>query len=220
MIERWKKRNHSFWYGWPWNFKFHNENACLFCISYSVQYQLKEMYYSSQADFSQFTPIYVPKTPENAPAQILTQLRHWLTLEVLFELIKRYAIIRRITIVKHTFLYVAFAGDSTFFLNVLLSVENLINTLKVFSISSWLKANFSKCEIAGLGSLKRILETVCGLKLVNLTTDTVKILGVDFSYLSSLKVQNNLLDAVKSIQQVLRFWNSRMLSLKGRIRAS
>ena len=35
------------------------------------------MYYSSDTDFfSQFTPMYMPKKPENAPAQGLTHLRH------------------------------------------------------------------------------------------------------------------------------------------------
>ena len=76
------------------------------------------------------------------------------------------------------------------------------------------KANFNKCEIAGQGFLKGVLEPVCGLKSLNLTTDTIKILGVHFSYDNTLKIQNDFLDTVKSIQQVLRFWNSRMLSLK------
>ena len=61
------------------------------------------------------------------------------------------------------FLYTAFGDDSTFFLNDLLSVKNLIGTFKVFSFFSGLKANFSKCEIAVLGSLKGVLEAVCGL---------------------------------------------------------
>ena len=99
------------------------------------------------------------------------------------------------------FLYTAFADDSTFFLNELLSVKNLIDTFTVFSLFSGLKANFSKCEIAGLGSLKEVkdLEAVCGLKSINLTTNTIKILGDHFSYNSTLKVQNNFLDTVKSI---------------------
>ena len=42
-------------------------------------------------------------------------------------------------------------------------------------------------------------------------------IGVHFSYNDILKVQNNFLDKVKSIQQVPRFWNSRMFSLEGRI---
>ena len=72
-----------------------------------------------------------------------------------------------------------------------------------------LKANFSKCEIAGLGSLKMVLEAVRSLKSINLTTDTIHC-----TCNSIFKVQNNFLESVSSIQQVLRFWNSRMLSLE------
>ena len=53
-------------------------------------------------------------------------------LEVLFELIKNYADMRGIPIFNHAFLYTAFADDSIFFLNDLLSVENLIDTFTVF----------------------------------------------------------------------------------------
>ena len=81
-----------------------------------------------------------------------------LALEVLFELIKNNADIRGITIFNHVFLYTAFADDSTFFLNDLLSVKNLNDRFEVFFLFSGLKANFSKCEIAGLGSLKGVLE--------------------------------------------------------------
>ena len=114
-------------------------------------------------------------------------------------------------------LYTPFADDSTFFLNDLLLVKNLIDTFTVFSLFSGLKATFSKCEIAGLGSLKGILEAVCSSKSINLTADTIKFSVVHFSYNSTLKVLNNFFDTVKSIQQVLRFWNRRMLSLEGRI---
>ena len=140
-----------------------------------------------------------------------------LAIEILFELIKNNDDIRGVTIFNHIFLYTAFADDSTFFLNDLLSLKNLIDTFKVFSLFPGLKANFSKCEIAGLGSLKGVLEAVCRLKSIDLTTDTIKILGAPFSYNDTLKVQDNFLDTVKSIQQVLHFWNSRMLSLEGRI---
>ena len=109
---------------------------------------------------------------------------------------------RGITIFTHDFLYTAFADDSTVLLNDLLSFKNLIDTFSLF----WgLKANFSKCEIAGLGSLKGVLEAVCSLKSINLTTDNIKIVGAHFSYSSTLKVQNSFLGTVKSIQQVLRF---------------
>ena len=102
-------------------------------------------------------------------------------------------------------------------LNDLLSVSNVIGLFKVCSLFSGLKASFSKLEIAGLGSLKGFFEAVCSLTSINLTTDTIEISSVHFSYNNTLKIQNNFLDTVKSIQQVLRFWNSRMLLLEGRI---
>ena len=80
-----------------------------------------------------------------------------------------------------------------------------------------MKTNFSKCEIAGLSYLKGVLEAVCKLKSINITTGTIKILGVHISYNGNLKVQNNFLDTAETIQEMLRFWNSRMLSSEGRL---
>ena len=80
------------------------------------------------------------------------------------------------------YLYIAFTNDSTFFFNYLLLVKNLINTFKVFSFFFLgLKTNFFKCDFTWLGSLKRVLQAVCGLKSINLTIDTIKVLGVHFS---------------------------------------
>ena len=58
-----------------------------------------------------------------------------LALEVFFEWFKNNADIRGITIFNHAFLYTAFADDSNFFLNDLLSVKNLIDTFTVFPLS-------------------------------------------------------------------------------------
>ena len=43
----------------------------------TAQYQLKEMFDSSHVNFSEFTPMHMSKILENAPVQVLTQLRHW-----------------------------------------------------------------------------------------------------------------------------------------------
>ena len=86
----------------------------------------------------------------------------------------------------------AFAVDSIFFLNNLLSVQSLIDTFKAHPLFSGLKANVSK--IARWGFLKGVLEAVCTLKSFNLTTDTIKMVGVHFSYSDTLKVQNNYRD--------------------------
>ena len=46
---------------------------------------------------------------------------------------------------------------------------------------SGLKLNISKCEIVGIGALKVVHVTHCGLKYVDLTSDTYKVLRVHFS---------------------------------------
>lgn len=57
-----------------------------------------------------------------------------------------------------------------------------MKTFKCFSKFSGLKANLLKCEVADLGTLKRVKMTVCGIKFIHLTTGTTKILHVHFSY--------------------------------------
>ena len=103
-------------------------------------------------------------------------------MEVLFALIKNKADIKAIDIFDHTFLFTAYADDSTFFLKDISSVKMLVETFKKFSCFSGLKSNIAKCEIAGLGPLKGVLDAVCGLKTADLTNDAIKILGLNFSY--------------------------------------
>ena len=42
--------------------------------------------------------------------------------------------------------------------------------------------NFSKCEIAGIGSLKDAKVALCGLESLDLTKESIKTLGVHRSY--------------------------------------
>ena len=41
-------------------------------------------------------------------------------------------------------------------------------------------------------------------------------LGIHFSNNKKVQMQNNFITTIKKIQQVLRLWNSRMLTLEGR----
>ena len=49
--------------------------------------------------------------------------------------------------------------------------HSIIDILQTFSQFSNLKENISKCEIADIAFLKGVTETVCGLKLIDLTID-------------------------------------------------
>ena len=71
--------------------------------------------------------------------------------------------------------------------------------------------------MAGIGSLRGVKKAICGLKCVDLLNDTIKILGIHFSYNKSAQIQNNFLTTAKRIQQVLQIWTSRSLTLEGKI---
>ena len=75
-------------------------------------------------------------------------------LEILFILIKSKDNINVIDLYDYSFLFTAYADDSTFLLKDIASVRILADTFKVFSCFSGLKPNINKCETAGLGTLK------------------------------------------------------------------
>ena len=74
---------------------------------------------------------------------------------------------------------------------------------------SGLRPNFSKCQIAGIGSLKGAKVALCVLKILDLTKESIKILGVQISY--NTKLQNNVNFCMT------KSWRMRHLSLEGNI---
>ena len=64
--------------------------------------------------------------------------------------------INGLNIFQNTFLYTAYADDTTFFLKEKKSVIELMKTFDIFLTFSGLKPNKSKCEIAGLDALKGV----------------------------------------------------------------
>ena len=102
-----------------------------------------------------------------------------LVLEIVFNLIKENKDIRDLTIFDHTFLYTAYADDTTFFLKDKESVKELMNIFDTFSTYSGLKPNKPKCEIAGIGVLKGMSVELCGMECIDLT----KKISKNFRYL-------------------------------------
>ena len=93
---------------------------------------------------------------------------------------------------SHIFLYTAYAVDSIFFLKYEISV------LK------------SKCEVAGKVVNKRVQMALCGMECINLTSDSIKPLGVPFSHNKGTKQFKNIF----KIENVLKLWRIRILQLK------
>ena len=111
-------------------------------------------------------------------------------------LLRNYS--KDIDLYDHTFLFTAYADDLSFFLKDISTVKMLIETFKEFFCFSGLKANIVKCEIAGLGALKGVLEAaVRGSKIVYLINDAIKILGIHFWYHNETKTERNFLSTVK-----------------------
>ena len=59
----------------------------------------------------------------------------------------------------------------------------------------------------------------CGKKCFNLKVNTINIFGIHFSYNDKSNMDKNVLIAVSNIQNVLKKWGVRNLTLEGRIRA-
>ena len=138
-----------------------------------------------------------------------------IALEVLFIILRNNADIKGLKIFYYCFLYTAYADDSTFFVSDILSINEVISCFKNFSLFCGLKPNLDKCEVAGIGILKRV--KVCGMNCIDLTKETIKILGIHFSYNSQVQNEQNYLNTVLKIEKVLKLWRMRNLSLAGKI---
>ena len=86
----------------------------------------------------------------------------------------------------------------------------------VFSSYWRLKSNISKFEMVGIGALKGVYVTACGLKTVDLTSDTVKI-RVHFSYNKEIQNEKNFRKKFLYIQNILKLWRMRSLTIEGKI---
>ena len=109
--------------------------------------------------------------------------------------------IKGLNIFSHELLYTVYTDDTIFFLKDKISVFETLNIFHKFSLVSGLSPNTTKCEIAGIGTLKGVNVALCGMKCLNLTKETVKILGVHFSY-------NKKLEHEMNFQSVLRVWRT------------
>ena len=139
-----------------------------------------------------------------------------LCLEILFLLIKNNKYIKGIKMFENTFLYAAYADDSTFFLKDKNSTKELLNTINYFSSFTGLKPNLSKYEVAGIGALKGVKVAICGMKCIGLTKEAIKLLRVFFSYDKNLQLENNF-RKILNIDRILKMWRQRNLTLEGKI---
>ena len=114
-------------------------------------------------------------------------------------------------------MYTAYADDTTFFSKYEESVKKVMNVFDTFSIYSGLKPNKSKCEIAGIGVLKGVSMELCGMECIDLTKNSKKILVIHFSYNKKIENEENFIKLIKKIENVLKIWRTRSLTVQGKI---
>ena len=140
-----------------------------------------------------------------------------IALEVAFSLIKANPDIEGLQFFSHTFLYSAHADDTTFFLRNEKSATEVIKPFNKFSLISGLKINNKKCEIAGIGVKKGVKMALCGMDCIDLTEEVIKILGIYFSYNKKLEQGKHFLNHIVKIENILKLWKLRNLTIQGRI---
>ena len=113
-----------------------------------------------------------------------------------------------LVIFDHYYLYSAYAGDTTFFLQ-----DTILSFFVFFSIKTKLK----KVWNWGLGALKGVQVAVCCLRCIEPSNGTLKILGTQFSYDEKLKEEKTFYNTLTDIQWVLKIWKKRNLTLEGKI---
>ena len=59
---------------------------------------------------------------------------------------------------------------------------------------------------------------VCGMECMNLTKNSVKILGVHFSFNKKIEIEENFIELIKKIESVLKIWTIRNLTVQGKIK--
>ena len=123
-----------------------------------------------------------------------------LVLEIVFLMIKNNDRVKGLELFNHTFLYTAYADDTTFFLKNKGSVLEVVKTFQMFSEYSGLRLNTKKCEIAGLGVLKGGETALCVMVCIDLTKETIKILGIHYSYNKLIQVEKISMTMLKPLK--------------------
>ena len=123
----------------------------------------------------------------------------------MFNLIKQKKDIHGLAYFDHTFLYTAYADHATFILKDKESVKKVMNIFDTFSIYTVFKPNKTKCEIAGIGVLKGVLMELCGMECIHLTKNSVKIIGIHFSYNKKIESEENFIKLIKKLRMFLKF---------------
>ena len=95
--------------------------------------------------------------------------------------------------------------------------NNTLNDIKSFSNFSGLRPNLDKCQIAEIEVSKNVNVTLCGMKNISLTKESIKILGVHICFNKKIQDDSNLTKTIKNLCNIIKLWSLRKLNLEGKI---
>ena len=98
-----------------------------------------------------------------------------------------------------------------------MSLELIIQTCANFQTFSSLKLNVEKCEACWIGAEKDNPAKPINCKWVNIAGEAIRTLGIYNSYDTDLVEKLNFLDNLKPLNDVIRTWEPRGLSVAGKI---
>lgn len=78
-------------------------------------------------------------------------------------------------------------------------VWKIIKSFNLLSKFCGLTSNISKCQVAGIDSLKGFKLTIYGVRCNNLTNDAIKMLTIHFSCNQKLQVEKKILKSINSM---------------------
>ena len=139
-----------------------------------------------------------------------------LVIEILKCLVKENNGIKGIKIHDKEIKVCLFADDSTFFLKDIASLNELKKILLSFSTYSSIEVNYDKSEIAWIGEYKDKEPESGVFHWLNLCKESIKILGIHFTYNKQLSEQFNFERILTNLQTVTNMWRCRPLTLFGK----
>ena len=110
-----------------------------------------------------------------------------------------------------------FADDTAFFLHDTASLGEVLKVLKVFFGYSYMNVNYEKSEITWIGSWRKREDNPYPFNWINLTKESIMILGIFFSFCDDITNKMNFVRWQENLKNILKLWSSRNLTIYGRI---
>ena len=111
----------------------------------------------------------------------------------------------------------ACADDADFLASDAMSLGLILQTCATFQNFSSLKLSLEKCKACWIGAEKDNLAKHINCKWVNIASEAIRTLGIFNSYHTDLVEKLNFLDNLKPLNDVIRAWEPRGLSLGSKI---